>query len=297
MKIFKLYEEIMANEAATYPRHIPCWIDYTDGAASYLPEDFYKMAVRILEVAKSAFVPRGYNKPYGVTSDDFFGESVGAHTNLVVAIATAALDFIYDTAFGNEFSASGYMVRTVDGYSYREIIETILAHDLPENETGDLADNGSRDEVLKMETEFDYVENWMNSYPGRQIGLSGSVLRLFGEMQMRLGPTGRLIFLADKISAVIVTLALDKEGHSPMILPDDPCLSERDRREIKMCDHSYNGKYKASEMWTADYFKTRELIKYDDNLFFTALIVMTTLIVNGEWYSWREMDYLENLKK
>ena len=60
---------------------------------------------------------------------------------------------------------------------------------------------------------------------------------------------------------------------------------------MEICGPHKSGFYKASEMWTIDHLKIRELIRLDDDGFFTALIVMYTLMVNGKWYSWREKDY------
>ncbi len=316
---YDLYEGIMKNECEMYDRiRVPSWINFnrSRGEITYRPEDFYMLAQRVLEFAKSSFVPRGYNEPYGLSSADFFFESVGGHTNLVSEITSSALDFTYSENFGNSFALSSFMTRTIDGYSYREVLEVARLHDLAENETGDSPDHGNRDEDLKMAMEFDYVERHLGTYPDSQRGFTERVLRLFSEMQMLTSPTGILLYLADKVAALIVTLALDlaerervreverilaeeKEvppellkPRSPMISGDDPYLTEQDIREIRTCDKSFNGKYRASEMWTIDYFVTREISKLDKDMFFTALIVATTLVVNDVWYGWREMDYL-----
>ena len=290
---FELFERIIKDECKTYsPERVPSFIDLdkSRGEIVYRPELFHDLALRALDVAKSSFVPRGYNGPYGLSDADFFFESVGAHANLTVEVITQALDTIYDVSFGNNMFFSRISTVTIDGYTYREVVEVARLHDLPENETGDIPDHGSRDEELKMATEFDYIERHLSNYPDKEF--SERVLKLFNEMQMLSSPTGILLYLADKVAALIVTLALDRAGHSPMISPDGSYLTERDIQEIEMCDRSYDGKYKASEMWAIDYFKIRDIVRLDKDMFFTALIVATTLVVNGRWYGWREKDYL-----
>ena len=44
-------------------------------------------------------------------------------------------------------------------------------------------------------------------------------------------------------------------------------------------------------MWAVDFFKMRKFNELDGSGFFTAIIVMYTLIVKGHWYTWREKDY------
>ena len=110
-------------------------------------------------------------------------------------------------------------------------------------------------------------------------------------MQMKDSMTGKMIFLSDKLAALFITLCLDDLGKSPMMALDSFYASKRDKGEMLMCDHSFKGRHKASEMWAIDFFKMRKIVDLDDTFFFTAMIVMATLIVNGRWYNWREADY------
>ena len=240
---------------------------------------------QLAHVAKNSLVLRSYNLRYHLTNHSKTFESVGAHTNLVEAIVDRALSAIY----GSDFD----FAETDDGYSYREIVEAVRRHDLPENETGDIPDNGNRNEAEKQARERAFLTDFSNLSPMRELKFDARVTQLLSEMEDKSSLTGRLIFCADKIAALFMTLCYEEVGHSPLMKKHSRYASERDRKEMAMCDFSENGACRASEMWAIDYFKMRELIQYDDNGFFTALIVMYTLMVHGCWYTWREKDYQE----
>ena len=287
--IIQYYREIMQQEIKIRPKHDPRPALHKGTNVVKLGDEFFCTATRIFEIAKSATVPRSYNFGYNLCKDTFIYESVSAHTNLVSEIATAALDF----AYGHWFGAAGHKwVETIDGYSYREIMEVVRLHDLAENETGDLPDNGTRDEAKKQRQELIYIREYLNSFLTNDETSREKVLKLFQEMQGQSSPTGRLIYLADKVAALMITLCLDHLGHSPMILSDSPYVSERDQAEMERCDFAMGHAYKASEMWCIDFFQMRNIVRYDDDFFFTALIVMATLMVNEKWYKWRETDYI-----
>ena len=295
-RILNDFRSIMAKEIKIRPEHwckYHLWYFDLCGDVTKCEREIYKVVWRIFEAIHSGFVSRSYNLTYNLYDGEMVYESVGAHTNVVSAIATEALDFHY----GGEFGVLGRKscVKTIDGYSYRDIMEAIRLHDLPENEIGDLPDNGSRDESEKHFQEARYLKSFFDTYSDLSKTIKRNVLGLISSMDMHDSPTGRLIYLSDKVAALLVTLFLDFIGKSPMMLEDSPHASERDRQEMALCD-SGDYAYKASEMWALDFFRGRQLVRFDDDFFFTAIVVMSTLMVNGKWYIWREEMY-ENDKK
>ena len=105
-----------------------------------------------------------------------------------------------------------------------------------------------------------------------------------------------MLHLADKAAALIITLCLDREStqhlyKSPQLSRKSSYCSDRDHAEMNICDYEENGCYRASEMWTIDFFKMRKISELDATFFYIAIIVMATLICHGEWYNWRERDY------
>ena len=125
------------------------------------PSEIYYTVWRLMEMAKIAFISRSYNMTYGLFSDDFIFESVGAHTNLVSGIVAHALDFYYGSGFGEP---NGGMLVTPDGYSYRDVMEAVRIHDLAETEYGDIPDNGARDEDRKDRKEYEYFKHFIDTY-------------------------------------------------------------------------------------------------------------------------------------
>lgn len=121
--------------------------------------------------------------------------------------------------------------------------------------------------------------------------------RDFSETELLSFSTGRLIYLSERTAEIILALTMDMlTPEPPMVAENSTRASELERREMRLCDFSYKGKCKISEMMSIDFFALRKFVDYDENLFFTALILMCTLIVNNCWYSWRELQYLEQTK-
>lgn len=249
--------------------------------ASNDTDRIYMMSKHFQEVARASYIGRSYNTRYKLTNGTRVFESTAAHTNLVMALVDGAI------------SINSQMKQKLDKtYSYREIMEVVRIHDLPENRIGDWPDNGSRDETEKARLEDEYLKEYMLYYPADDPEFKKKVFKLFGEMNKQSSIAGRLIYTADKTAAIIATLTLDQLQMSPMMHINNKDASDRDKTEMSICDYcSTKGYRKASEMWTIDHFHIRGLNRFDDTGFFTAIIVMYTLLINGHWYQWREDDY------
>ena len=250
----------------------------------YMPmanEEIYRTSCQLLEIASSALVLRSYNSCYHMTDDNIAYESVSSHTNLGLALIDRALMYLY----GPDLN------RTCDGFSYREIMEAFRRHDLPENLIGDIPDDGNRNDVELAIAECEYWRSFSGYSPRREAESERNIAKLLQDMSARSTPTGRLMYLSDKISALIITLCYDYYGESPMMSRGDDKVSQKDLMAMSLCDYNEDGMFKASEMWMCDYLKLREIVQYDEYGFLTSIAVMTTLIVKGKWYSWRENDY------
>ncbi len=263
-----------------------CALSKNNWACGLSPECFYDLATAIMETCKLSFASRSYNVRYHLTTSQETYESVGAHTNFASDILKAFLIYFY-----------GPNAHFLEGnYTYNEVMDAMSRHDKPEARYGDIPDNGTRDENLKRSNEEKY-QRWLSSLmPPATIDYEKNVLSLLQQMETKKTFLGRSLYLADKISALLANLYLDSIGDFPYRTIDDDELSDRDVQEINIifneygiADLSYH--YKGSEMWAIDYFKSRNIIDYDDTGFFTSLLVMYTLMVNGGWYDWREGDY------
>ena len=270
-------EESISNGAYTAPT---CGPDYILGLAEQLES-----------IIRSGMVPRCCATRYGPLKKprEIAYESVSAHTNLVKAIVDRVLAYRYGS----------YFYSTGDRFCYREIMAVIERHDLPENLIGDIADNGKRPDKSLAEIEHIFLREYSRSSPASETDFEKRVHDLQVIYEEKRGFSGRLIFTADKVAAILVTLGYDAIGFPPKMSTAFAGASEREKSAMKLCDfrtkyRSILGDYeicRASEMWTIDFLKYRKLYQYDDTGLITAILVMETLIVNERWYSWREKDY------
>ncbi len=284
MEILKEYERIIQQEARLKAKNVP------NRSIRYLPKDgtqyIYGITKRIMAITENSTILRSGNTTSGITQDLNAFESDGAHTNLVRSLVKYALDSRY--GWGTDPSNSG----RITNYDRFEIDEAITIHDLPENITGDIPDNRDRDEVAKIRIENEYFDELTATYPPSQISHYRKIRKLLREMQKKSSPEGRILYVADKLSAILMMLFYDKIGYCPGIHPYDPKIAKISPEEKKLCKVQKNGKLLYSELWTLDFLYGRNIEQYDDSSFFLAILVMATLITHEKWYSWREKQYV-----
>ena len=291
---FKNYSEDIANEFKRIMAHeakLHDWLDYTPPNPDY----FYRIAALTAEISRNSTVLRSYNNFYRVTDNQIAYESDAGHTLLATWLMLCYLSYNQKTSYTNEFLFS--------------FIFTMLIHDLPENIIGDIPDNGDYDILSKQRAELSYWSDLLELLPKDRQNLAPYILSVLTGMSDPDTEERRFCYLADKVSAPIATLTQDylaKLAHdhpdtisqayldiSPRKHFTDPGVSERDLGEMLLCDYDAGGYYKASEMWTIDFLHARKIADHDHSGFFTALLVMYTLMINGGWYNWRRKDYDE----
>lgn len=237
------------------------------------------IAHRILAINKSSTVPRCFCHNGNLTTNARAYESVGAHANLTRALVEYALDFW-----------QGW-TDNLPHYTRRIFSEAMLVHDLLENETGDKPDNKLRQEYSKFKEDFEFFREYSKYYEHGGSLIYDYAVELLDEMYEQRTVEGRICYLADKTSAIINNLTYDSLRMPPHAKPNDIGISDLNRKEMKLCDIRYKGGYLLSEVWTINYFVSRRLQKFDDTGFFTALLVMVTLLTRGKWYKWRNAAY------
>ena len=112
---------------------------------------------------------------------------------------------------------------------------------------------------------------------------AGAIFQLYYEFERHSTPLGRVIYCADKIAAPLYFINSDRSGERSYVSREEVEKSETNIRSAKLCRKTKRG-FLIGQLWTADYVYTRELVKYDEDMFFTAIAVMMTLIVYGEWF-------------
>ena len=272
MGILKEYTRIMQKETALKTSRL-----YLTKAQ---PRQLYNITKRIMEITRNSTILRSGNVTGRLTKESMAFESDGAHTNLVRSLVKYALDLHY--GWGN----------STPEYYRSEIDEAITIHDLPENITGDIPDNRDRNEAEKIRLENEYFDRFMNTYTSSEFLHCQKIRKLLQEMQERSSFEGRILYVADKISAVLMMLYYDSIGLYPSIAPDDSRLAKISHQEKEFCEVLQDGTILLSELWTADFLYGRNIVQYDDTGFFLAVLILATLYTRGEWYDWREMQYL-----
>lgn len=283
-KLLDMYRQIMTKEANL--------MNFGSEYAVMRKTDMIETVKQVRAFALQSLVSRSWNRNYGMSMNDITFESDASHVNLFTKLFECYLDFYYGPNFGEP---DAFCARTIDGYSYREIIGAIRLHDLPENEIGDIPDNGSGDSEAKKRLEDRFLDKFAENYSGRKLLYYKRLLGLFDEMRDKASPTGKALYVADKASVILAGLTYDSAGLPPKKGLYDRDNTERDNKAIALCDNVDSRFYrKGSEIWTIDFFHLRKIAELDDTGFFIATIVIYTLMVNGKWYDWRERDYLNN---
>ena len=204
--------------------------------------EIYKLTLQVAEFANLCLLPRGYVERFNLDSRKIAHESVAAHTLLVTTLVDRALRHYYGPNFNSRDPSCEWPI-THDGFSYPEIMETIRIHDLPENDIGDIPDNGSCDPSRKRALEHTYLNQFSETYPEHERSRAHQAYELFNKIKPRdpSSNTGNIIYLADKAASIIITLCYDAAKMSPRIHEDDPTLSERDIQQMESCDYRENG--------------------------------------------------------
>lgn len=237
-------------------------------------DEIFDTTWQIMEVAASALIPRAFNKCYSVNFDDYACESVAAHT--------ATMSILLDRALA--FKGGPW-------YNYRELMEAVRRHDLPENVIGDISDNGDRDDAAKSSFENIYWDTYSKLSPKSNRDFERSVNSLLREMNDKSTKPGRMLYLADKASAILTALCHDYHHIEVCMSIYDESASATDKLAMSLCENRVSDMCKASEMWTIGFFQTRGTVRYDTIGFFAAIIIMATLQVHQKWYSWRVPTY------
>ena len=213
--LHRVYERIMDEESKITGKY---W--------SIPPvREVFKTNKQLEQIAESSSVLRSYNNRYDLTQDEYAYESVAAHTNLCMAMLDRCLSYMY-----------GPDIDLPDVYSYRELMEAIRRHDLPENEIGDIPDNGEAENSNKSIAEAAYFKAFSSYSPLREHFFEENVNRLLIEMDNQSSFFGRLLYMTDKTSALFITLWHDKVGRHPVMRPNSRRISGRDLSEMQMCD-------------------------------------------------------------
>ncbi|MBR3132276.1 HD domain-containing protein [Candidatus Saccharibacteria bacterium] len=242
-------------------------------------DEIANITKQIMEYATQSLVLRVYTRDYNLTGDFAAYESVSAHVNLLKYVLECALRFKYRGKKPSEIPF------------YNEILEAAGWHDLPENVIGDIPDNKIQSDDSKYQKEVAYWKKFSDLSPEYDRSFNQKVNQLLNEMRTEKTPQGRLLRVADKTVAVLIVLCYDFNHFMPSISKDSEKASKLNHKGMHICGRFRQRDFHASELWTVDYLILRRFDLLDDTGFFTAILIMATLLVNGGWYEWRTKSY------
>lgn len=246
-------------------------------------DELYGTMLQLSEIAYSTLVPRSYNLRYNLTIHPDTFESVASHTFLMENMMDSALAFLYNPN----------MLHTMGGFTYREIMQAVRRHDLPENVITDIPDNGNRNDRSLALQEDRYWSIFSKESPSKKTYPEDKIMSLLKDSRSCFKTTiGKMIHAADKAAAIFACLCFEEKGHAPIMVIDDSNASQTEYRLMQKCERRLGESYcYASEMWLKFFFH-RGTHVLDQGKYFTALLVMKTIAVTGKWYNHKQTDFL-----
>lgn len=169
-------------------------------------------------------------------------------------------------------------------FSFPEIIPVTQLHDylfgaelheIGEIETGDIPDDGNRNENEKDRIEMLKIKDYLSKLP-EPYRSQGELI--FEEFQKRNTTFGQILYCIDKTEAILQGLVYEKHGH-PGILKNKPIVSVSDRIYAKKTDST-----SLVDIFALSFFiKSKD---YTDVLFFSKLIETAITDVRGHSFTW-----------
>lgn len=195
-------------------------------------------------------------------------ESVSEHTRGAMALAQ---------------SISRFMPEVIPPAELPRYLELLQYHDLAENETGDIVDNGERDSNEKEKQEYNYMLKATEDWPAVNRN------RLLRDYRIFLRPTddswslvdrtfGENAKLCDKLDAVLRAIIYEANQASGEFTPHQE-LSSQDQRFVTLT-RSRN----TVDTWGAHFINlARNFIFYDH---FLAILKVSVRELRGHWFEW-----------
>jgi len=164
-------------------------------------------------------------------------------------------------------------------YTLSLYMQTLLFHELGENESGDIPDDGQRDDAKKDKQEYQYISDYLEAWPTKRADLIKAKVR---EMQNKSSVAGKLIYCVDKTEAILQNFIYEAQGRSGDAATKEKMFetfSERDQSELIATNST-----KPADMWAYGFYdRYRKYPMFD---IFFDIIRAAALDVRGEDFTW-----------
>lgn len=169
----------------------------------------------------------------------------------------------------------------------RDYLLTMLYHELGEVASGDVPDDGTRDNRSQDQKEFDFIRGFLTSHYPTTAG--AEKLALYSAFLNKDSDIGRNAFLIDKVDAILFNLYLESCGRAGSInwrikhFGSKPAkgrtLSDKECVEI-------TGSDKPADVWLCALVYNSDAIKYPTFSIFKEIIQSAAFVVRGETMRW-----------
>lgn len=165
-----------------------------------------------------------------------------------------------------------------------KVIQCLAVHELGENDTGDVPDDGTRDDAKKDADEFEYVREYLSHWglDSMESANAQQILKVFREMQEKSTELGRFIYCVDKTEAILQNLIYETEGRTGSFEVKKKFvkeMSERDRMEVEATKSD-----KVADNWAYGFYIRYRNLEYFDIFF--SIIRAAAKDVRGEDFKW-----------
>ena len=184
---------------------------------SIIWEKYVKFKAGLSAVPRTGFYLAGcYPKPENKFFDITRGESDLEHVAGTVFLTKLIVDFFPEI---------------IPFWQYGDYVSVLLLHEIGEIETGDIPDDGTRDNEKKDAEEFESLAEYLTGFQSK------NSLNIFRELQQRSRIRGENLYMIDKLDAIFQGLIFEMNGHGGTLGVKKTVvgtLSERDRKLSEM---------------------------------------------------------------
>lgn len=161
-------------------------------------------------------------------------------------------------------------------------LEMARCHDIGETVIGDCPDDGTQDVVIKHANERDIFDLYTENIPFDE---QETLRQFFIEFQTQCTRRGQIMYLADKLEAVLQALIYESE-HRGGILGGEPTHQPSERDMIFLQE---SNSPQAVDIWAYHFYSMTEQVEenYPGVITpFIEILAEAVLMVRGVWFDW-----------
>lgn len=159
-------------------------------------------------------------------------------------------------------------------------VRLLLCHEVGESDSGDIPDDGRRDELAKNQAELRAMTNYCQDLP---TNYAMAAIHDFTKFQSRSSELAQVVYCIDKIEAVLQGLIYEQDGRGGDMTSEAivQSLSEQDQMYMKR-----TGSTSLVDNWSAHFFDHSRGFRCAP--LFRKILRAAVEDVRGEWFAWAE---------